>query len=333
MRVFDKMGRKDLVCWTTMITGLAQNGRTTIIIAHRLSTIRNADIIAVVQNGQIMETGSHDDLIQNDDGLYTSLVRLQQTEKSSEASSLAISSTAAISTSLDLHSTSIRSLSVVSRSSSANSNAPSRPVGEIATTAEQDFPVPSSWDCRQWTFLSESKLAWDVWVQSCLVRFSRCTLSQWDRWYRFFSRLSMRKSRKIPEIKKKNQNIFALFRWIGRVLPPGKHQPTLQFCSQQNHESCETQQHWKNPPSLRTSWITRVSLEMLVMTDDLCCAGHMRIEIAHVLPQHCFQISSPHPCGLSLCCSWPAITLWKSKQNEQSPIFNLWLNLGKNTKK
>ncbi|RVX08771.1 putative multidrug resistance protein [Vitis vinifera] len=149
MRVFDKMGRKDLVCWTTMITGLAQNGRTTIIIAHRLSTIRNADIIAVVQNGQIMETGSHDDLIQNDDGLYTSLVRLQQTEKSSEASSLAISSTAAISTSLDLHSTSIRSLSVVSRSSSANSNAPSRPVGEIATTAEQDFPVPSSGDCRQ----------------------------------------------------------------------------------------------------------------------------------------------------------------------------------------
>ena len=144
MRVFDKMGRRDLVCWTTMITGLAQNGRTTIIIAHRLSTIRNADIIAVVQNGQIMETGSHDDLIQNDDGLYTSLVRLQQTEKSSEASSLAISSTAAISTSLDLHSTSIRSLSVVSRSSSANLNAPSRPAGEIATTAEQDFPVPSS---------------------------------------------------------------------------------------------------------------------------------------------------------------------------------------------
>jgi ATP-binding cassette subfamily B (MDR/TAP) protein 1 len=55
-------------------------GRTTIVIAHRLSTIRNADLIAVVQNGQIMETGSHDELIQNEDGLYTSLVRLQQTE-------------------------------------------------------------------------------------------------------------------------------------------------------------------------------------------------------------------------------------------------------------
>ncbi|KAJ4707557.1 ABC transporter B family protein [Melia azedarach] len=56
-------------------------GRTTVIIAHRLSTIRNADVIAVVQNGQVMETGSHDELIQNENGMYTSLVRLQQTEK------------------------------------------------------------------------------------------------------------------------------------------------------------------------------------------------------------------------------------------------------------
>jgi len=53
--------------------------RITIIIAHRLSTIRNADIIALVQNGKIMETGSHESLVQNDSSLYTSLVRLQQT--------------------------------------------------------------------------------------------------------------------------------------------------------------------------------------------------------------------------------------------------------------
>ena len=56
-------------------------GRTTIIIAHRLSTIQNADIIAVVQNGMIMETGSHESLMQNDNSLYASLVRLQQTKK------------------------------------------------------------------------------------------------------------------------------------------------------------------------------------------------------------------------------------------------------------
>jgi len=65
-------------------------GRTTIIIAHRLSTIQNADIIGVVQNGKVMETGSHESLMQNDNSLYTSLVRLQQTrnDQSDDAPSI-----------------------------------------------------------------------------------------------------------------------------------------------------------------------------------------------------------------------------------------------------
>ncbi|CAN1238819.1 ABC transporter B family member 15 [Linum grandiflorum] len=66
-------------------------GRTTIIIAHRLSTVCNADLIAVVQNGHVAELGSHHDLIQNPDGIYTSLVHLQQTDQqeSSSANSVA----------------------------------------------------------------------------------------------------------------------------------------------------------------------------------------------------------------------------------------------------
>ncbi|CAH2045069.1 unnamed protein product [Thlaspi arvense] len=56
----------------------ASLGRTTIVIAHRLSTIRNADLIYVVHNGRIVETGSHEELMENLDGHYTSLVRLQQ---------------------------------------------------------------------------------------------------------------------------------------------------------------------------------------------------------------------------------------------------------------
>ncbi|KAG2316338.1 hypothetical protein Bca52824_019460 [Brassica carinata] len=56
----------------------ASVGRTTIVIAHRLSTIRDADVICVVQDGRIVEAGSHEELMENLDGQYTSLVRLQQ---------------------------------------------------------------------------------------------------------------------------------------------------------------------------------------------------------------------------------------------------------------
>jgi ATP-binding cassette subfamily B protein/subfamily B ATP-binding cassette protein MsbA len=51
-------------------------GRTTLIIAHRLSTIRNADRIAVLENGRIVELGSHDELIQRG-GLYAKFCNVQ----------------------------------------------------------------------------------------------------------------------------------------------------------------------------------------------------------------------------------------------------------------
>ncbi|KAF3449391.1 hypothetical protein FNV43_RR10119 [Rhamnella rubrinervis] len=57
----------------------AMLGRTTVVVAHRLSTIRNADIIAVVQEGKIVETGSHDELISNQNSVYATLVQLQET--------------------------------------------------------------------------------------------------------------------------------------------------------------------------------------------------------------------------------------------------------------
>lgn len=52
-------------------------GRTSIVIAHRLSTIRNADKILVLENGRIVEEGSHTQLMEQDAGAYRGLVELQ----------------------------------------------------------------------------------------------------------------------------------------------------------------------------------------------------------------------------------------------------------------
>jgi len=51
--------------------------RTSIIIAHRLSTIREADKIIVLEKGNIVESGTHDELMRNEEGLYRYLSQLQ----------------------------------------------------------------------------------------------------------------------------------------------------------------------------------------------------------------------------------------------------------------
>ncbi|KAH7854639.1 hypothetical protein Vadar_016230 [Vaccinium darrowii] len=58
--------------------------RTTVIVAHRLSTIRNADMIAVIHQGKIVEKGSHSELLDDPEGAYSQLIRLQEVNKDSE---------------------------------------------------------------------------------------------------------------------------------------------------------------------------------------------------------------------------------------------------------
>ena len=50
--------------------------RTVLVIAHRLSTVRNADCIVVINDGQIVEKGTHDELLKKQ-GAYAALYRTQ----------------------------------------------------------------------------------------------------------------------------------------------------------------------------------------------------------------------------------------------------------------
>jgi ABC-type multidrug transport system fused ATPase/permease subunit len=55
-------------------------GKTVITIAHQLSTIRNADVIFVIDEGQLVEHGTHEELIQSG-GLFAELERVQNGEE------------------------------------------------------------------------------------------------------------------------------------------------------------------------------------------------------------------------------------------------------------
>nr|XP_043631201.1 ABC transporter B family member 15-like [Erigeron canadensis] len=118
-------------------------GRTTIIIAHRLSTIRNADVIVVVQNGQVVESGSHDELIQHENGFYKSLVSLQETKQDDRPSNTYEPPTPSLAfLTSDIHSTSIRKRSMESRSSSINSVSHMED-NNFASQDKKKPPVPS----------------------------------------------------------------------------------------------------------------------------------------------------------------------------------------------
>jgi ABC-type transport system involved in cytochrome bd biosynthesis fused ATPase/permease subunit len=55
--------------------------RTTIVIAHRLTTIQNADQIYVLENGSVIEVGTHQILMGKEGGKYQDMVKRQQIER------------------------------------------------------------------------------------------------------------------------------------------------------------------------------------------------------------------------------------------------------------
>lgn len=78
----------ELVVQTTLDQLIMNRQHTTIVIAHRLSTVRNADRIAYIGGGQVLEIGSHDELMSIKRGRYRRLVETQTRESNINLSTL-----------------------------------------------------------------------------------------------------------------------------------------------------------------------------------------------------------------------------------------------------
>ncbi|XP_071706745.1 ABC transporter B family member 19-like [Rutidosis leptorrhynchoides] len=124
-------------------------GRTTIVVAHRLSTIRNVDSIAVIQQGQVIETGTHEELISKP-GAYASLIRFQEMAGNRDFSNPSTRRTRStrLSHSLSTKSLSLRSGSLRNLSYQYSTGADGRI--EMISNAETDRknPAPSGYFLR-----------------------------------------------------------------------------------------------------------------------------------------------------------------------------------------
>ncbi len=72
-----KLTRTEVLIQQAMET--LMKGRTSFVIAHRLSTIKDADMVIYMQEGDIKEVGTHNDLLK-EDGLYAALYNSQFAE-------------------------------------------------------------------------------------------------------------------------------------------------------------------------------------------------------------------------------------------------------------
>ncbi|KAF6159984.1 hypothetical protein GIB67_033068 [Kingdonia uniflora] len=123
-------------------------GRTTIVVAHRLSTIRNVDTVAVIQQGQVVETGTHEELISKP-GAYASLIRFQEMARNRDfgVPTTHHSRSSRLSHSLSTKSLSLRSGSLRNLSYQYSTGADGR-LEMISNADSRKNPAPAGYFCR-----------------------------------------------------------------------------------------------------------------------------------------------------------------------------------------
>ena len=67
----------------------AMGGRTCVVVAHRLSTVKDADRVYVIEGGAVAQQGTHDELLQDEQGTYRRLVQRQMIGSRSNLAELA----------------------------------------------------------------------------------------------------------------------------------------------------------------------------------------------------------------------------------------------------